>query len=127
MAINEPEAGVSVVAPPGQTVPDSRFEPQMREILNETLNAMERLIRLFQWERMLHLGIGVLAFVMLLVAGGVWLMKGELDGTNLLLMFGSSGLITVSAARVTFFFNRAFVLIDDIVRTLVNSAREGRS
>jgi len=100
-------------------------DPQLRQVLDDTLTALERLMRLFHWERILHLVVGVLAFLMLIAAGVIFFLDEGIDTTAMLMMFGSSGLITISAARITFFFNKGFVLVDDIVRALLATSKGG--
>ena len=96
-------------------------DAQLKEVLKSTLDAMERLLNMFRFERHIHLFIGVVAFLMLIYAI-VLLVKAEGVSTELLVsLFGSAGLITVSSARITFFFNKAFTLVEDIVRALIRT------
>ncbi|HEU0014150.1 MAG TPA: hypothetical protein VFQ45_10725 [Longimicrobium sp.] len=98
-------------------------DSELHEVLTATLNAMDRLLNLFRLERMIHLVVGIVAFLMLLGAAATWLMSGMSDA-KMLLIFGSSGLVTISAARITYFFNKAFSLVEDIVRALIPAARK---
>lgn len=93
-------------------------DPQLKEVLRETLNAVDRLLTLFRVERIVHLVIGVLAFLLLLYAVVLLVLRDGVSTELLLSLFGSSGLITVSSARITYFFNKAFRLIEDIIRVL---------
>jgi uncharacterized membrane protein len=74
---------------------------------------------LFRIERMLHLIIGVVGFVLLVYAIVLLLNHEEVNTTLLVALFGSSGLITVSSARITYFFNRAFKLVEGIIQALI--------
>lgn len=97
------------------------MDPNLKGALTETLDAVERLLNLFRIERMVHLLIGVIAFGMLVYAI-VLLFKGGGMTTQLLIcLFGSSGLITVSSARITYFFNRAFKLVEEVIHKLLES------
>lgn len=102
------------------------MEPQIRTVLDETLNALDRLLNLFRIERIVHLVAGVLAFLMLLYAMGLLIFRSQanLDTTLLVSLFGSSGLIAVSSARITYFFNKAFKLVEDVIRKFLPSERE---
>jgi uncharacterized membrane protein len=99
------------------------MEPQIRVMLTETLNALERLLNLFRMERILHLIVGIIAFLMLLYAIALLLLhsKSNVDTALLVSLFGSSGLIAVSSARITYFFNKAFTLVEDVIRVLIKS------
>ena len=90
-----------------------------REIVSIALNALERLLKLFRIERILHLCIGIIGFVLLVYAIIILLMDKKMDTTMLVALFGTSGLITASSARITFFFNKAFRLVEDIIKTLL--------
>lgn len=99
------------------------MEPQLKEVLTETLDALERLLNLFRVERIIHLAVGILAFLMLLYAITL-LFRTEGVSTQLLIsLFGSSGLIMVSSARITYFFNKAFQLIEHVIHVLIASAK----
>ena len=99
------------------------MEPQIRIMLKETLDALDRLLNLFRIERVIHLIVGVVGFLMLLYSIGLLLLRSQsnLDTTLLLSLFGSSGLIAVSSARITYFFNKAFTLVEDVIRILIKS------
>ncbi len=85
--------------------------------LQETLDALDRLLKMFAIERTIHLIVGVLAFLMLLYAFVMLILRepAKLDTTLLVSLFGSSGLIAVSSARITYFFNKAFKLVADVI------------
>jgi hypothetical protein len=87
--------------------------------LKQTLDAMDRLLNLFRFERAIHLIVGVVSFALLLYVIYSLLSQNNLDKTLLIPLFGSAGLITVSSARITYFFNKAFNLIEIIVQALL--------
>jgi uncharacterized membrane protein len=94
------------------------MDPEIKVVLTETLNALERLLNMFRFERIIHLVIGVIGFLMLLYAIVLLIRSNGIDTALLISLFGSAGLITVSSARITYFFNKAFRLIEDIIRSL---------
>jgi|SRR6185503_7411324 hypothetical protein len=100
------------------------METQIKEALTETLNALDRLLGLFRVERMLHLIIGVVGFILLVYAIVLLLNNKEVNTTLLVALFGSSGLITVSSARITYFFNKAFKLVEDIIHSLITGGKK---
>lgn len=96
-------------------------EPDIKVILNATLDALTRLLNLFRFERIIHVVIGIVAFLMLLYAITLLFRSNGVDTTLLVTLFGSTGLITVSSARITYFFNKAFNLIEDIIRIMTGA------
>lgn len=113
MAIKEKESG-------GETSPD------LNGAINTVLNGLERMLALFRAERLLHLGIGIIAFFVLLGAAAMLLFKpAGLSTTTLVALFGSSGVVTASSVRITYFFNKAYTLYDDIVRALLRVREAG--
>jgi hypothetical protein len=94
---------------------------QLGPALKETLRAIDRLLQMFRVERVLHLIIGVIAFLLLMYVTGLLLVTHGVDTTLAVLLFGSSGLITISTARITYFFNKAFSLVEDVVRGLTGT------
>ncbi len=75
------------------------------------MDAVERLTKLFQLERMVHLAVTSLSLVMLLTSAGVLLYKGKAGPAELTGLFGSSGLITYSAGRLLYMWNEALKLL----------------
>jgi hypothetical protein len=87
------------------------------ELLNTALNALDRLLKMFVVERYVYLALTAIAFIILLYAAYLFVN----DVTNMevaLAIFGGSGLIAVSSARISLFFNKAFTLIEDLIRGL---------
>jgi hypothetical protein len=94
------------------------MEDRDREMLKQTLDALERLMRMFQAERILYLCCVVAAFALLIYAGWLMFSVGGVTPAEIGLMFGATGVTAVSSGRVAFFLNKAFNLIEDIVRKL---------
>lgn len=92
------------------------MDHQLKETLSNTLDAIDHLLKMFQFERFMHLVVGVVSFVMLIYAIVLLFKATEVSTTLLVSLFGSSGLIAVSSTRITYFFNRAFALVEDVVR-----------
>jgi hypothetical protein len=84
--------------------------------LNNTIRAIERLLALFRLERFIHLIIGILSFLMLVYAISLLVRDTKMTPELATTLFGSTGLITLSSARITYFFNKAFALIEEIIR-----------
>lgn len=84
----------------------------MAKDVNAALRALEKLLDLFRFERMVYLGVTVFALIILLASAG-WLLLSGKDGSIALAlgMFGSSGLITFTTSRLLTMWNQAFGLI----------------
>ena len=92
-----------------------------RALIQQTLDALERLMRMFAVERFLYLACGVLSFGLLAYCVvSLFILDADPDFTQLSLIFGSSGLIAASAARVSYFLNKSFDLVADVVRAIAN-------
>jgi hypothetical protein len=79
--------------------------------LEARLNAVERLIKLFKVERMVHLGVTAISLVMLLGSAGVLLFREKAGVAPLTGLFGSAGLITYTAGRLLVMWNQALRLL----------------
>lgn len=77
------------------------------EELDARLSAVERITRLFRLERIVYLGVMVVALVMLLTSAAALIWRGAAGPTELSMLFGSSGMITFSCGRVLMMWNRA--------------------
>ncbi len=88
------------------------------ELVKTTLDAMERLLKMFMLERFIYLALTIFAF-MLLIYASIQLFSNELISTTILVsIFGGSGLIAVTSFRVVWFFNRAFSLIESLIKRM---------
>jgi hypothetical protein len=88
------------------------------ELLKATLDALERLLRMFAIERYIYLALTALSFLLLLYAGFLIFKSGSVSDQALIAMFGGSGLVAVSSARISWFFNRAFSLVENLVKRI---------
>jgi hypothetical protein len=75
------------------------------------VDAVERLTKLFQLERMVYLGATSISFLMLLVTTGALLVKQQAGAVELTGLFGSTGLIGLTAGRMLYMWDKAFRLL----------------
>jgi hypothetical protein len=94
--------------------------PNSSDLINRTLDSLERLMRMFAIERYLYLVSALISFILLIIAI-VRLVTGDgVDVLDLSLIFGASGLIAASAARVSYFLNKSFDLISSLIQRLAD-------
>jgi hypothetical protein len=89
-----------------------------QEMISQTLDALERIMRMFQAERIVYLLGAATSLGLLLYAAFLMISSGKVDASQLGLIFGAGGLTTVCGARVVFFLNKAFNLIEEVIRKL---------
>lgn len=89
---------------------------EKKEMLDAALDALDRLLKMFTVERYVYLALTGLAFLFLLYSAYLLITSNEIDTKMLVGIFGSSGLIAASSARISWFFNKAFVLIEELIR-----------
>jgi len=92
--------------------------PEQQDLVNRTLDALDRLMRMFAFERILYLVCAIVSFVLLIVCLISWMQSQVISVPQLAMIFGASGLIAASAARVSFFLNKSFDLISAIIQQL---------
>jgi hypothetical protein len=83
--------------------------------LKEILDALDRLLKMFMFERYVYLALSIVSFGILLIFAFQLLTDKDATGAMLATVFGGSGLVAVASARITWFFNRAFTLIEKAV------------
>jgi hypothetical protein len=93
-----------------------------KEVITQTLDALERLMRMFQAERMLYL-LGAVASMGLLLLAGYLMIKSPtgINFEQIGLMFGATGIAAATGARIAYFLNKSFNLIEDVVRTMTGT------
>jgi hypothetical protein len=96
----------------------------MAKDVNEALRALEKLLAMFRFERMVYLGVTVVALIILL-ALACWLLVSDKEGSTALAlgMFGSSGLITFTTSRLLTMWNQAFELIRNALTSEVSDGK----
>jgi hypothetical protein len=72
---------------------------------------VEKLTKLFKFERMVYLLMTIVALIILLVTITLTLINGSAKTADLTLMFGSSGLITISIGRLLKMWDQALKTI----------------
>jgi hypothetical protein len=82
-----------------------------KEDLNDRYLLVEKLIRLFHFERIVHLVITVVSLIVLLVAIGMMIYHQQADKTALSLTFGSSGLVTYTGGKLLKMWDQALKII----------------
>ena len=95
---------------------NSRMEN--REILSAALDALDRLLKMFMIERYVYLALTAVSFLMVIFVAYQLVASESVNKTILLAVFGSSGLIAASSARISWFFNRAFTLIESVIKRI---------
>ncbi len=83
--------------------------------LDEVVSALERLVRIFDWERKLYLAFGLVSLLLFLYSGYRMLTDGAVDKELLAGMLGSTGVAAGCSARVVFFLTRAFSIVGQLV------------
>jgi hypothetical protein len=91
---------------------------QQHDLVNRTLDALDRLMRMFAIERILYLICAIVSFILLIVCLISLFQTQQVSVPQLAMIFGASGLIAASAARVSFFLNKSFDLISAIIQQL---------
>ena len=81
------------------------------EELRARAEILERLLDRFRVERTLHLTLNVLSFIALFTAFGLMIWRKTVGLAELLLLFGSSGLIAVSSSRLLLMWHHALKVI----------------
>lgn len=86
-----------------------------KELLTSALDALDRLLKMFMIERYVYLLLTAFSFVLLIYTAFLLVTKEGANTQMLVAIFGSTGLIAASSARISWFFNRAFTLIEDLI------------
>ena len=89
-----------------------------KEIVDRALDALDRLMRMFRLERFVYMICAIVSFLLLIYAAYIMFETKGVSVAELGLIFGATGLTTVSAGRITYFLNKSFNLIEAIVRKL---------
>jgi len=98
--------------------------PNGHPSLNEVISALERLLRVFNLERMLYLAFGLVSLVIFAIAGFRLTTGGQIDKELLSWMLGSTGVAAASSARVVFFLGKAFGLVEALIKDGLREVRD---
>ncbi|HTJ96697.1 MAG TPA: hypothetical protein VL381_04450 [Rhodocyclaceae bacterium] len=91
---------------------------ESKELVETALNALDRLLRMFMIERYVYLALTAVSFLLLIYAAFLIATTKNANTEVLVAVFGSSGLVAASSARISWFFNRAFTLIEDLIKRI---------
>ncbi|MES2445452.1 MAG: hypothetical protein V4574_21710 [Pseudomonadota bacterium] len=89
------------------------------EILEQALSSLDRLLKMFQVERIIYLVGAGASLVLLTYAAFLMVRAGNVTPDQFALLFGSGGLFVIAGTQVTLFLRKAFDLIADLMRQLV--------
>jgi hypothetical protein len=84
--------------------------------LTDTLDAVDRLLKMFVVERYVYLVLTIASFLILLIFGYQVATTKQANTEVVVAVFGGSGLVAASSARISWFFNRAFSLIERLIQ-----------
>ena len=80
-------------------------------LLRDRVEAVERLAQLFKIERFVYLGVTAISFVLLLTIAIRIFIQGGAQTAEWGLLFGSSGLITITGNRVLQMWSQALRMV----------------
>lgn len=83
-----------------------------------TLDALARLTDLYRAERWIYLLGAIAGLGLALWSSVIFILNHDLDGTQMGLLFGSSGILAITGARVAYFLNRSFSLVEVVIKKL---------
>jgi len=83
--------------------------------LDDVIGALERLMRMFDWERKLYLAFGLASFALFLYAGFKLLSGDNVDTQLVAGMLGATSVAAACSARVVYFLNRAFSIVEGLL------------
>ena len=87
-----------------------------KELLTTSLDALDRLLKMFMVERYVYLILTAFSFLLLIYVAYMLVTSDSANTATLVAVFGSTGLIAASSARISWFFNRAFTLVEELIR-----------
>lgn len=92
--------------------------------LDDVIGAMERLMRLFQMERILYLVFGFASLVLFVYAAYRVFSSGDFTSTDMNIVLGATGISAACSSRVVYFLNKAFGIIESIVMKKISEGDE---
>lgn len=98
--------------------------PPREDLIERTLGALDKLMKMFAVERILYLVCAIVSFMLLIVCLISLFQTQQISVPQLAMVFGASGLIAASAARVSFFLNKSFDLVSKIIEQLAGLERK---
>jgi hypothetical protein len=83
--------------------------------IDDVIDALERIMNLFKYERILYLIFGLVSLLLFVYAAARMFSSSQIDKEVVMAMLGASGTMAACSARVVFFLNRAFAIVEQIV------------
>jgi hypothetical protein len=80
-------------------------------VLRDRVEAVERLAQLFKLERFVYLGVTAISFLLLFTLAVRIFLQGSAQLAEWALLFGSSGLITITGSRVLQMWSQALRMV----------------
>jgi hypothetical protein len=96
----------------------------MQEPYAARINAVKELMKMFKPERMVHLTVTTMSLAALMTCTVTAILKGKAEAPFLVLMFGSSGVITYTASRLLQMWNQALQITFDPTLQLPSKTRK---
>lgn len=88
---------------------------RMQPSIDDVIGALERIMNLFKYERALYLIFGLVSLLLFVYAAIRLFSSSQIDKEVVTAMLGASGTMAACSARVVFFLNRAFAIIEQLV------------
>lgn len=82
--------------------------------LDDVISALDRLLKIFDWERKLYLAFGLVSLFLFVYSGYRMIGSGQIDKELMSGMLGASGVVAACSARVVFFLTKAFNIVEQI-------------
>ena len=93
--------------------------------LDEVVSTLEKVMKIFDWERKLYLAFGLVSLIIFLISGYRMLTGAQIDAALLGGMLGSTGVAAACSARVVFFLSKAFSIVEQLI--LAKAGRNGET
>lgn len=98
--------------------PVIRDPDELGKILDVVLAAQREVLRMFSFERYIHMVVVIISFSLSIYAGYLMIEK-NLDVWSKATLFSSTGFFAFSAARVVWQVNRVVLLVEVIIRKVI--------
>lgn len=94
------------------------------KMLEQALDALERLMRIFQLERIIYQFAALACLILFLYAGYRLFSQEAVTTADMVLILGATGVSTACSSRVAFFLNKAFRIIEEIILKLAEIEKQ---
>jgi hypothetical protein len=91
------------------------------DAVDRAIYAIEALMRIYQLERMLYLLVAVASAALFVYATILLFQQRTFAVGTAVAVLGGSGLATAASARIGYFFNKGFALIDKAITAITSS------